>query len=76
MKFEEALKCMREGKTVTRKPFIDYWETPYWKIENNEIVGGCFRDNGWEEENLDEYDILQDDWVIYDEQKFKEIIHD
>ena len=41
-----------------------------------EIIGGCFRETGWEEECLDEYDILQDDWVLYDEQHFEDIVQD
>lgn len=72
MKFEEALKAMREGKAVTRKFYDDCWLIKYWKIENGEIKGSyCDDEDGWTDAYIDQYDITEDDWVLYDEENLK-----
>lgn len=71
MKFEEALKAMREGKAVTRKFYDDLWIIQYWKIENGSIKGTRCDEDGWIDVYIDEYEIMENDWVLYDEENLK-----
>ena len=71
IEFEEALKAMREGKAVTRKFYDDLWIIQYWKIENGSIKGTRCDEDGWIDVYIDEYEIMENDWVLYDEENLK-----
>lgn len=68
MKFEEALKCMREGKKVK------YEESIYWIDEENEVV--CYLYD-YDDNYLDDSvvhiaclygdDLMSEDWEIINE---------
>nr|DAE46856.1 MAG TPA: Protein of unknown function (DUF2829) [Caudoviricetes sp.] len=68
MKFEDALKAMREGKKVIQSELRDpiFIETNYLEKGINRIVfeysKGCVRPY-----EITEYDILHADWEIVDE---------
>lgn len=71
MRFEEALKAMREGKTVSRKVYDDHQMIQYWKIEKGEIKGRGCDDDGWTDAHIEQYEIMENDWVLYDEENLE-----
>ena len=64
--FEEALKCMREGKKVKLKTCT----REYWYIENGVLRGFNIKDNYSNTYPLALYTILSEDWeVVEDDNK-------
>lgn len=60
MRFEEALKAMREGKKVRIKD-----EDKIYSIKKGYLL--CLTNVDITEVNLDGYDIMAEDWEIVDE---------
>jgi len=62
MKFEEALKLLKEGKRLTRKE----WSRIYLAIRKNELIKYCYKGFMLDSFELSSDDILADDWQIYE----------
>lgn len=60
MKFEEALKCMREGKKVKDKQFI-------YKIIGKHLNRRAINDNTWFT-GFFVIDVLSEDWEVVEDE--------
>ena len=71
MKFEQALEAMREGEVISRSEWVDDGELRYFKIEDGYIIGRCCDEDGWYDCELLSYDLMHNDWILYDEDKLQ-----
>lgn len=60
MKFEEALKAMREGKKVSLYGRI-------YRIDETDLVSQGRDDDYWDTVFISGWDILSEDWEIVDD---------
>ena len=60
MKFEEALKAMREGKKVSLYGRI-------YRIDETDLVSQGRDDDYWDTVFISGWDILSEDWEVVDE---------
>lgn len=72
MKFEEALKAMREGKKVSKKDrFYSRYFVDALYIDNGCLMWHCVDDEDYPVDDCDEglasTDIMSEDWEIVDE---------
>lgn len=66
MRFEDALKCMRDGKKVTLKGYIK----TYFSIKDGKLQGYCAIDKHYNTYPLALGSILAEDWeVVEDDNK-------
>lgn len=67
MKFEDALKALREGKKIRRDAWTFFTSILYVKELNTIAMSESMRNRGYTISSISIEDLLAEDWEIVDE---------